>query len=362
MSLFNLGMTALTGFNALKSNSNAGKAVDAQNRVTDAEIARNEKMMELYSEGSAEMKRVMDDLYKGFGTYDDVSVDNFDAMRDFFSINRRVEDAQNRSDVSAEEARDLAMLFSQEADNRDMVGSQDYRFNMNAPSTYDMAPNVDRIAKKFIDARMANANRAIDTQYAKGLAGVPAGMANSTLRVQLERSAADMRSQALNDAMLAGVNDAMSYSEGVQGLTKGEQNLNLTNRNFGQDLLDQEAMMGRYGMDVYEGYNSARTQAISDVGGVQSLRTDAALQDYLTGLNTMNAQSGIFNDYARGQMDLAAAPSGYAADGQKSGGFGTALTSLGNLSDNAIANSKNAFGAFGTYLDRYTGYDDTPIT
>lgn len=355
-------LTLATGYNALKSSKNASDSVKAQEALTAAEIARNEKMMELYAEGSAEMKRVMDELYGGFGTYDDVSVENFDAMRDFFSTNRRLEDLQNRSEISDEEARDLEMLFGQEADNRAMVGRQDYRFNMNAPSTYDMAPNVDRIAQKFINARMANAERAIDTQYAKGLADVPAGMENSTLRVQLERSAADMRSQALNDAMLAGVNDAMAYSQGVQGLTEGEQDLNLTNRKFGQDLLDQEAMMGRYGMDVYKNYNNARTQAISDLSGIQGLRTDAALQDYLTGLNTMNAQSGVFNDYARGQMDLAAAPSGYAADGTKAGSFGTALSSMQSLTSDAISNSKNAFGAFGTYLDRYTGYDDRPIT
>lgn len=360
--MFNLLMTGLTAYNAVKANQNASESVKAQQALTDAEVARNEQMMALYAEGSAEMKRVMDELYGGFGTYDEVSVENFGAMRDFFSTNRRLEDAQNRSEISDEEARDLAMLFSQEADNRAMVGRQDYRFNMNAPSTYDMAPNVDRIAQKFINARMANAERAIDTQYAKGLADVPAGMENSTLRVQLERSAADMRSQALNDAMLAGVNDAISYSEGVQGLTKGEQNLNLTNREFGQSLLDQETEMGRYGMDVFRNYNGVRTQAISDLSGIQGLRTDAALQDYLTGLNTMNAQSGIFNDYVRGQMDLVAAPVSFAADGTKAGSFGTALDSMNSLTATAISNSKSSFGAFGTYLDRYMGYDDTPIS
>ena len=381
--MLNTFLTIATGLNALSSSNKAGKAADQQAALTAAEIAHKEKIKELYSEGSDQMKAVMEQLYGEFGTYDDVSVDNFKGMRDFFSVNRKAEELQNKVDVTDEEARDLQMLFNLDQDFRNQsklrmtqgegrVSDQDAIFNYNAPSTYDMSPNVDRIAQKFINARMGNAERAIDAQYAKGLAQVPPGMENSTLRVQLERSAADMRSQALNDAMLAGVDDALNYSKGVQELTAGEQVMNLSERKFGQDLisnasdyatsmLDNEMNMGRYGLDVYDNYNDARSGAIRDLSNLQALRNDAALTDYMTGLDTMNAQSGIFNDYVTSQMNMAASPYKFAADGGSSAGFGTALTSLNNLSSAARSNATDAWGAFGTYLDRYTGYDDKPI-
>lgn len=372
-------MTFLNGVNMLASNSRANKAANQQAALTAAEIARNERIMELYEQGSEEMKAVMEELYGSFGTYDDVSVDNFKGMRDFFSLNRQLEDKINRGEINDEEARDLQMLFNLERDFREKanivynqssnrVDDQDAIFDYNAPSTYDMAPQIDRLAQKFINARMGNAERAIDAQYSKGLANIAPGMENSTLRVQLEKNAADLRATALNDAMLEGVKDALYYTQGVQGVTAGEQTMNLAERNFGQDLLsnasdlatalvNNEINMGNYGMDVYGNYNDARTQAIDDLAGIQSLRTDAALQDWITGLNTMNAQSGIFNDYIRSQMDMAASPYKFAADGASAGSYGTALNSLNSLTSTMISNAENAASGFGTWLDRYTGWD-----
>lgn len=43
-------LTLATGYNALKSSKNASDSVKAQEALTAAEIARNEKMMELYAE------------------------------------------------------------------------------------------------------------------------------------------------------------------------------------------------------------------------------------------------------------------------------------------------------------------------
>lgn len=393
--MFNAVMTGLTALSTLSSNNKANKAMDQQNALTAAEIARNEKIMELYEQGSEEMKNVMSELYGSFGNYDDISPENFRSMRDYFSVARQVEEAVNEGKIDAEEARDLQFLFNVESDFRDKsmrwmrqgegrVDDQDAIFNYNAPSTYDMAQDIDKIASKFINARMANAQGAADRMYSKGAAdlarrGLLSDQGNqgrgggSTLEVELARSAADFEQKALNDAMIAGMDDALRYTKGVQETTAGEQLMNLTERKFGQDLIKnasqyandavtREINMGTYGMDVYDNYNDARTQAITDLGLIQGLRNDAALNDWLTGLTTMNTQSGIFNDYVADQMQMAASPYKFAADGGTSAGFGNALTSASGIADTYIKATGDNFKSFANYADKWLNTDKTPIS
>lgn len=393
--MFNMIMTGLTALNTLSSNNRANKALAQQNALTAAEIARNEKIMELYEQGSEEMKNIMSELYGSFGTYDDISVENFKGMKDYFSTARKLEEAQNLGEIDAEEARDLQMLFNLESDFRDKsmrwmrqgegrVSDQDAIFDYNAPSTYDMAQDIDKIASKFINARMANAQGAADRMYSKGAAdlarrGLLSDQGNqgrgggSTLEVELARSAADFEQKALNDAMIAGMDDALRYTKGVQETTAGEQLMNLTERKFGQDLIKnaseyandavtREINMGTYGMDVYDNYNDARTQAITDLGLIQNLRNDAALNDWLTGLTTMNTQSGIFNDYVSQQMQMAASPYKFAADGGTNAGFGNALTAAGNLANTYINATGDSFKSFANYADKWLNTDRTPIS
>lgn len=388
--MFNTIMTGLNLLNTISSNNRANSALDQQNALTAAEIARNEKIMELYEQGSEEMKQVMSELYGSFGNYDDISPENFRAMRDYFSTARKVEEAVNEGKIDAEEARDLQFLFNVESDFRDKsmrwmrqgegrVDDQDAIFNYNAPSTYDMAQDIDKIASKFINARMANAKGAADRMYSKGAAdlarrGLLSDQGNqgrgggSTLEVELARSAADFEQKALNDAMIAGMDDALRYTKGVQETTAGEQLMNITERKFGQDLIrnasqyandavTREINMGNYGLNVYDNYNDARTQAISDLGAIQDLRNDAALNDWLTGLSTMNTQSGIFNDYIANQMQMAASPYKFAADGGTSAGFGNALSSASNLTNTMIENAQKAGSAFGNSLEKWLNND-----
>jgi hypothetical protein len=390
----NMLMTGLSAVNMLSSNNRANKAAAQQNMLTAAEVARNEKIMELYSQGSEEMKSIMSELYGGFGTYDDVSVENFKGMREYFSKSRQLDELKNRGEISDEEARDLQMLFNVESDFRDKsmrwqsqgegrVSDQDAVFDYNAPSTYDMSRDIDGIASKFINARMENARGSADRMYSKGAADlIRRGLASdqggqgrgggSTLEVELARSAADFEQKALNDAMVAGMDDALRYTKGVQEATAGEQLMNLAERNFGQDLIQnassyandavtREINMGNYGMDVYGNYNDARTQAISDLSSIQNLRNDTALTDYLTGLSTMNTQSGVFNDYVANQMTMAASPYKFAADGNTGAGFGNALTAANNLTSTMVSNAENAGGAFGDYLDKWLNTDKTQI-
>jgi hypothetical protein len=382
--MLNMFMAGLTGLNMLSSNRNAKNQLAMQQQLTQAEIDRNNKIMELYDQGSEEMKNVMSELYGGFGTYDDVSVENFEGMKDYISLARQVEEAENRGEIDTEEARDLKFLFNVESDFRDKsqrymsqgegrVSDQDAIFNYNAPSTYDMAQDIDSIAGKFINARMANARGAADRQYSKGAADLARrgllsdqgdqGMGGgSTLEVELARSAADMEAKALNEAMIAGMDDALRYTKGVQETTAGEQLMNLTERKFGQDLIanasdystsqvNNEIAMGGYGLDVYDNYNNARTQAISDLGSIQNLRNDAQFNDYLNALSTMSTQSGIFNDYAANQMTMAASPYKFAADGGTNAGFGNALTSASSLSSTLVNNAKSSGTAFGDAIN-----------
>jgi hypothetical protein len=383
--MFNMVMAGLTGLNMLSSNRNAKNQLAMQQQLTQAEIDRNNKIMELYDQGSEEMKNVMSELYGGFGTYDDVSVENFEGMKDYISLARQVEEAENRGEIDTEEARDLKFLFNVESDFRDKsqrymsqgegrVSDQDAIFNYNAPSTYDMAQDIDSIAGKFINARMANARGAADRQYSKGAADLARrgllsdqgdqGMGGgSTLEVELARSAADMEAKALNEAMIAGMDDALRYTKGVQETTAGEQLMNLAERNFGQDLIanasdystsqvNNEIAMGGYGLDVYDNYNNARTQAISDLSSIQNLRNDAQFNDYLSALSTMATQSGIFNDYAANQMTMAASPYKFAADGGTNAGFGNALTSAASLSSTLVNNAQSSGTAFGNAIDK----------
>ena len=306
--------TVVSLVNTVKSNKAADGAVEDQSALNAAEIARNEKIMELYGEGSIEMKSTMDEILGGLGNFADISPENFSMLRNYFSGERQLEEDQNA----------------------DTVYGRDIADGANGASTFDMARDVDRVAEKFISARMANASRAVDETMSRGQADLYAkGMDNSTLDVQLRRSAADMKSEAYNQALLDGVNDAMTYVQGVQDVSSNEQAMDLKERRFGQDLIKN----------------------------VEGMSNDTALNDWSTGNSVMNTQSSMYTDYAARMAEMAASPYKFAADGQTSAGFGNALTTANNIAARANTNANDAGGAFGTWLDRATGYNDKkPVT
>lgn len=311
--MLDLLMGGLSLFNAVKSNSIANEANAQQGALTAAEIARNEKIMELYAQGSSEMQNAMKGALDSAGDYAKISPENFVALRNYFTSEREQEDLQNENDVYA-------------SDNR----ARQY-----GASTFDMAPDVDRVAQKFIDARMANAGRAVDETMSRGQADLYArGMDNSTLEVQLRKSAADLKAQAYNQALLDGTNDALTYVKGVQDVSGNEQIMDMSERRFGQDLIKN-----------YE-----------------NMATDTALLDYTNANTVMNNQSAMYTDYASTMGNLAGASSKFAADGQTAAGFGNALTSAQNISTRMNNNANDAGGTFGTWYDRLTGYNDrTPV-
>jgi len=312
--MFDLLMAGTSLYNAVKSNNRADGANDQQAALTAAEVARNEKIMELYAQGSSEMQNAMRGALDSAGDFANITPENFVALRNYFTSERKQEDLQNENDVYA-------------ADNR----AREF-----GASTFDMAPNIDRVAQKFIDARMANAGRAVDETMSRGQADLYArGMDNSTLEVQLRKSAADLKAQAYNQALLDGTNDALTYVKGVQGVSSNEQAMDMSERAFGQDLIKNYTNMD----------------------------TDTALLDYTNSNTVMNNQSAMYTDFASTMGDLAAAPSKFAADGQTSAGFGNALQSAQSISKRMNDNANDAGGTFGTWYDRLTGYNDrTPVS
>jgi hypothetical protein len=313
MSLLNIIGTGISALTAIKSNKSANDAVDQQGELNAAEIARNERIMELYGEGSVEMQAALDKAMGGAGNFAEISPENFATLRNYFASERQIEEDQNA----------------------DTVYGRDTESAENGASTFDMARDVDRVAEKFIRARMANAGRAVDETMSRGQADLYSrGMDNSTLDVQLRRSAADMKSQAYNKAMLDGVDDAMSYVKGVQNISSNEQGMDINERQYGQEL----------------------------IRNVENMSSDTALNDFNTGNSVMNSQSSIYTDYAARMAEMASAPYKFAADGQTSANFGNALASANDMSARSNQNAIDAGGAFGTWVDRTFGYNDrTPI-
>lgn len=353
--MLNALMAGVSLFNGIRQSNAANRAARAQQALTEAEIARNERLMEIYQEGSDEMRQVIEDLYASFNGRDVISPERQDFFENRFSLARQIEELQNNNKINAEEARDLEFLFGTLSERRNDV---DQFMPDEAASTYDMSPSVDRLAQKFINARMGNAERAINAQYAKGLANIPEGLENSTLRVQLEKGAADLRAKALNDAMIAGVSDAMNYASGVQELSKGEQNMALDYANSYVDNIDQ---LGRFGLAEYGMYNDTRTRAIQDLANIQNLRNDTEFQDFLRGLDGLSKEAGLYNSYASDMASLAAKPYDFQATGAQNANFGTALNSYSGLLTNYANQAQSSFQSFGTYLDRIM-YPSNPIT
>lgn len=312
--MFDLLMGGVSLYNAVKSNNRADSADDQQQALTAAEIARNQKIMDLYGQGSEDMQTAIRDAMNTAGDFAEISPDNFVALRDYFSSEREMEELQNKEDVYG----------------ADELASQ------NGATTFDMASDVDLVAQKFINARMANAGRAVDETMSRGQADLYSrGMDNSTLEVQLRKGAADLKAQAYNQALLDGTNDALTYVKGVQDVSSKEQVMDLAEREFGQALIKN----------------------------VESMDNDTSLLDYTTANTVMNNQSAMYTDYASTMGNLASAASKFAADGQTAAGFGTALNSAQALSTRMNNNANDAGGTFGTWYDRLTGYNDrTPVS
>ena len=336
MSLFNTGMAVLTGLNMIKSNERANTASNEQSALTAAEIARNERVMSLYDSGSKEMRAAIEAAYSQFGGFDQISADQFDSMRGMFSNARELEELQNASQV-----------VDRSTGYQNTFINDESRFRNNASSRYNQGRSEqDEMIARFADLRNQNTDRAVAEARARASAKMPEGMENSTYAIQMEKSLTDMEAQAYNQNLIDAMSDAQTYIKG---------NLDYSTSRSGDDIAG-----GRYGMEFADGKIGMYGGAINDIKNLQGMRNNTYLNDYVTGLDTMNKTSSVFRDYAIGKGNEAAGTYKFAADGANLAGFGTALTSSNNASDRMADAADNAGSAFGTWLDRATDYN--PIT
>lgn len=97
--MLDLIMGGMSLLNTVKSNKRANQAANEQSALTAAEIARNEKIMELYAQGSTEMKNAMEGVLDEAGSFAEITPENFVALRNYFTSERKQEDLQNENDV-----------------------------------------------------------------------------------------------------------------------------------------------------------------------------------------------------------------------------------------------------------------------
>jgi len=334
--LLNTGMAVLTGLNMVKSNERANTASNQQAALTAAEIARNERIMSLYNSGSKEMRAAIEAAYENFGGFDQISADQFDSMRGMFSNARELEEFQNATQVVDRSTGYQTTLINDES-----------RFRNNASSRYNQGRSEqDEMIARFADLRNQNTSRAVAEARARASAKIPEGLENSTYAIQMEKSLTDMEAQAYNQNLIDAMTDAQTYIKG---------NLDYSTSRSGDDIAG-----GRYGMEFADGKIGMYGGAITDTKSLQSMRNNTYLNDYVTGLDTMNNTSSVFRDYAISKGNEAAGTYKFAADGANLAGFGTALTSANSASDRMATAADNAGSAFGTWLDRATDYN--PIT
>ena len=336
LGLFNVGMAALTGLNMVKSNERANTASNEQSALTAAEIARNERVMSLYETGSKEMRAAIEAAYSQFGGFDQISSAGFNSTRSLLSNARELEELVNASEV-----------VDRSTGYQNTFINDESRFRNNASSRYNQGRSEqDEMIGRFADLRNQNTARAVGEARARASAKMPEGMENSTYAIQMERGLADMEAQAYNQNLIDAMTDAQTYIKG---------NLDYSTSRSSDDIAG-----GRYGMEFADGKIGMYGGAINDIKNLQGMRNNTYLNDYVTGLDTMNKTSSVFRDYAGSKGNEAASPYKFAADGATAAGFGTALTSANSLSDRMQTSAENAGSAFGTWLDRTLDYN--PIT
>lgn len=309
---------------AFQSNRAARQARDTQNELIDAELDRVRYVQNQYAEGGDKLAATLQLLLDNYGQFGQVSPDYVSEMSRYFADNRAEEQAGRRATIDDMTAADLDRLrqlerggrlsaqrevagrvdpnrFLAEAripayanPNRELgeariegyeapfrsfaarvlaatggdVETADAAARAAAPDTLDFAALQDELTARFASLRGENTRRALRNQYAKAMTSVPPGMGNSTLRVQLERSMADLSAERANQDLLAAVGDAQKYIQGLQAAATNQQGMELKERDFvrmlGNDAvtrsgqtLDTILAGGEYGMNLGEAINEA---------------------------------------------------------------------------------------------------------
>ena len=367
------GATKIYG--AVKSSNAAGDAAAASQALTNAQIERNDAIYELYADGGKLLRDNIQRLLAEYGDFGQVTPDIVNANQEYFATQRANQEAANRNTVNNMTKIDEMRLKGYEDAFRDFAANQltdarsavyaaDQVGKDEAPDTLDFARLQDSLAVKFMALRDQDTQRALNKQYAKATAGLPPGMENSTLRVQMERSMADLSAQKFNENMMAAIGDAQNYIAGLQTAASNQQNMTNAERNmqrnlttdtlnYGTTTLANSLKGGAYGQNFAGEINAQRGRAVAELDALLGLRNDTAMRDFLNGLSTTAAENRLANDYITQVSQITTAPYTYTASGQNSVNYGGAMDSLGsiaNASASLAAGNTKALGDWWTTM------------
>lgn len=373
--IIDLAIGGATAGSAIRASNEAKRLNDLTEAQVMADINRNQEVADLYAEGSSVMSNNLQRLLAEYGDFGQITPSTINDFSNFVSSNRAAEEAANRKEVDDLTAYDRARLrgmedmFREFADvklreGRDEVYYQDEKAKLTAPQTLQFAQMQDQIAMQFQNLRNQNTERALNRQYSKALANIPAGMENSTLRVQMERASQDAAREAYNNDMLAAVGDAQQYIAGLQSAASNQQNMTNANRNMARNLvadslnygtttLNNDLKGGQYGQDFYGNEKAMRGRNIDEVNALQGMRNNTALMDYTNALNLAGAENSLANDFINQTLDLSTAPYSYSADGQARISNSGSVSALGTMAANQQTLANSASKGLGGWWSNY---------
>ena len=360
-------------YNTIKGNQAADSAADNAAALTQSDIERNNTIYELFSEGGNQLRDNLQALLTEYGDFGQVTPTTVNAMTNYFASQRASEEAANKQTIDQLTVEDIMRLKGMEGAYRDYaqthlergdetVFGADAQAKMDAPGTFDFAQMQDMLTAQFANMRASNTNRALNDQYAKASASLPPGMENSTLRVQMERSFADQAAERRNQDMMAAITDAQNYIGGLQQATSNQQNITNAERNmmrnlvgdalnYGTQTMNNALSGGAYGQDFANEIDAQYGRNISETSALQGMRNNTALNDFLTGLSSVDAENKLANTYLNQIQNLTTAPYSYTAKGMGGISNQAAMDSLSNIATSAANLSAGNMKAAGGWWD-----------
>lgn len=338
-------------FSAGDADDMAKSAIANQDIYIASILANSDRLNGIYNEGAQVTADTIANALAAYGDFGSTLPDRFNDIYDFVATNRSDEEAANLERISSYYDTLTSDLASINATNDTAFYNADAVGRSLAPSTMDFAPLANMLSGQFANARSENTSREIAQAYGKALANLPPGMENSTMRVQMERSLADLAAQRRNEDMLASIDDAFKYISGLQTAGANQQNMVNTEREIQNSLLrDTFAQSSSELTDAMK----TRLFGIDYESALQGLQNDTALNDYLNALSVTGKENNLVNTGINQSINLAQAPYNYSGSGVQNAN--TVASSAGSsISDNtqtATNIAESAAEGLGTAIDR----------
>ena len=339
--------TGLSFLNARKANNLAEDSLALQEAGIDETMRQNARLEAIYDEGSMSLGNTLMNTLNAYGDFGALSPDRFNDFYDFVATNRAGEEAGNLSRVDDFYDSMMSTVGGMDQSDFNTIYQMDQYGKEAAPGTLDYSPLADSLAVKFAGLRSQNTNREIAQAYGKALANIPAGMENSTLRVQMERSLADLAAQRRNEDLLASIDDAFNYIGSLQTASSNQQNMDLAERKMQQSLLSDAFSRRNQNMDYYL---TSKGAGIDYNNALDAMRNNTAVTDYNTAISLTGAENTLRNSGITQNTALATAPYDYAAQG-----ISAVSTNLANA-NNAVSNLASTYGNIASGASKAFGY------